>query len=432
MRDRTSVCDLGAKVGEEVLLCGWVRQRRSSGAKLHFLQVRDGTGLVQVVVKKGNVEEAQLEAVRHVPQESSVVVRGTVRADDRQVGGVEVTASSFTVLHEAAEYPLGKKEHGTGFLMDNRHLWLRSSRPHAALRVRAEVIRACRDHLDGLGFTCVDAPIFNSAAAEGTATLFPVEYFGETIYLSQTGQLHMEAAAQALGRVYCFGPTFRAEKSKTRRHLTEFWMLEPEVAYADLEEIMDLMEGMIAFVVERVLERRRQDLDTLERDVSRLESCVPPFPRVSYDEALGMLAGNDADIAWGEDFGAPQEDAVSARFDRPVLVHRFPTAIKAFYMQADPARPEVVLGCDMIAPEGYGEIIGGGERSPDLAYLERKIEEEGLPKAAYEWYLDLRRYGACPSAGFGMGLERVVAWLCDLRHVREAAPFARTIARTKP
>ncbi len=433
MKDRTTISELPQKAGEDVLLCGWVRQRRSSGAKLRFLQIRDGTGLVQVVVKKGNVEDDALEAAGHVPLESSVVIRGTVREDERQVGGVEITATSFHVLHAAVgEYPLGKKDHGTGFLMDNRHLWLRSSRPHAAMRLRAEIISACRDHLDDLGFVGVDAPIFNSAAAEGTATLFPVEYFGDKVYLSQTGQLHMEAAAQALGKVYCFGPTFRAEKSKTRRHLTEFWMLEPEMAFADLDEDMDVMESMIGHVVQRVLENCKTELETLGRDISKLETCVPPFPRISYDDALEELKGTDAEIPWGEDFGAPQEDAVSAKYDRPILVHRFPTKIKAFYMQRDPARPEVVLGCDMIAPEGYGEIIGGGERCPDIDYLLEQIEHEGLPQEAYEWYLDLRRYGACPSAGFGMGLERVVAWLGDLKHVREAAPFARTMARTYP
>ncbi|MDJ0522703.1 MAG: asparagine--tRNA ligase [Planctomycetota bacterium] len=433
MQDRIRIRSLSEHVGAEVVLCGWVRQRRSSGAKLHFLQVSDGTAGVQVVVKKGNVPDEQLEAARYVPFESTVVVRGTVKEDARQVGGVEVSATEFEVMSAAAEdFPIGRKEHGVGFLMDNRHLWLRSSRPRAAMRIRAEVIRACRDYLDEGGFTCVDAPIFNSSAAEGTATLFPVGYFDQTIYLSQTGQLHMEAAAQALGDVYCFGPTFRAEKSKTRRHLTEFWMLEPEMAFADLDEDMDVMEGMIGRVVERVLERCGPELDVLERDRAILERCLPPYPRISYTEALERLEGTDASIPWGEDFGAPQEDAVSAMFEKPVLVHRFPTAIKAFYMKPDPEQPEVVLGCDMIAPEGYGEIIGGGERSADLAYLERKIEEEGLPKEPYEWYLDLRRYGANPTAGFGMGLERVVAWMGDLGHVREAAPFARTMARTSP
>ncbi len=433
MEDRIRIRQLAEHAGSDVVLCGWVRQRRSSGSKLHFMQIDDGTGRVQVVVKKGNVPDEQLEAAGKVPFESTVIIRGSVKEDARQLGGIEVAATEFQVLSAAVgEFPIGKKEHGVGFLMDNRHLWLRSRRPQAALRIRAEVIRACREHLDGRGFTNVDAPIFNSSAAEGTATLFPVEYFGETIYLSQTGQLHMEAAAQALGDVYCFGPTFRAEKSKTRRHLTEFWMLEPEMAFADLNEAMDVMESMIGSVVERTLTNCRPELDALERDIAKLEACMPPYPRISYSDALERLKGTDAEIPWGEDFGAPQEDAVSAGFDKPILVHRFPTAIKAFYMKPDPDQPEVVLGCDMIAPEGYGEIIGGGERASDLAYLEHKIAEEGLPKEAYEWYLDLRRYGANPTAGFGMGLERVVAWMGDLGHVREAAPFARTMSRTFP
>ncbi|MFM8979422.1 MAG: asparagine--tRNA ligase [Planctomycetia bacterium] len=432
MAARTLVSDLAQHVGQEVVVQGWVRNRRTAG-KLVFVEVRDGSGVVQVVVKAGQADPAALEAAAQVPQESTVEVRGSVRADARQAGGVELAASAFQVLAACqGEWPRGKKDHGIAFLMDNRHLWLRSSRPSAVLRIRAEVERACREHLDAQGFTAVDAPIFNGAAAEGTATLFPVEYFGEKVYLSQTGQLYMEAAAQALGKVYCFGPTFRAEKSKTRRHLTEFWMLEPEAAFWHLQDVMDLMQGLIGHVLTRVLERRREDLKVLERDVARLEAALPPFPIVSYDEALKRLEGTPASIPWGEDFGAPQEDALSTQFGKPILVHRFPTKIKAFYMQRDPARPEVVLGCDLIAPEGYGEIIGGGERCPDIAWLEHKIAEEKLPREAYEWYLDLRRYGACPSAGFGMGLERVVAWVCGLDHVREAAPFARTMGRVYP
>jgi asparaginyl-tRNA synthetase len=368
-----------------------------------------------------------------VPLESSVAVTGAVRADPRSPGGVELSVSALEVVGACtAEFPIGKKEHGIGFLMEQRHLYLRSAKPTAVLRIRAEVERAMREHLDAQGYTAVDAPIFTPAAAEGTATLFRVDYFGEPAFLSQTGQLYMEAAAQALGKAYCFGPTFRAEKSKTRRHLTEFWMLEPEAAFGDLEEVMALMESLTAHAVARVLERRRADLETLGRDLARLEAVKAPFPRVSYDEALAMLEGTPASIPWGEDFGAPQEDALSAKYDRPVLVHRFPTKIKAFYMRPDPARPEVVLGCDMIGPEGYGELIGGGERSSDLAYLEKKIAEHGLPKEAYEWYLDLRRYGACPTAGFGLGLERTVAWICGLDHAREAAPFPRTLQRIWP
>jgi asparaginyl-tRNA synthetase len=432
MLDRTWVADLSARIGQEVVVVGWVRHQRSAG-KLHFVEVRDGSGVVQAVVKKGQVPDADLEAAAGATIESAVRVRGSVREDARQVGGVELTASGFEVLAACtADFPLGKKEHGVGFLMDQRHLWLRSSKPAAVLRIRAEVERACREHLDALGFTAVDAPIFTPGAAEGTATLFPVDYFGRQVYLSQTGQLHMEAAAQALGRVYCFGPTFRAEKSKTRRHLTEFWMLEPEVSFAGLSEIMGLMESLVGHVLQRVLERRREELKVLERDVAKLERALPPYPRISYDDALKALVGTEAEIPWGEDFGAPQEDHLSARHETPVLVHGFPLAVKAFYMRPDPQRPEVAMGCDMIAPEGYGEIIGGGERSADLAYLERRIAEQGLPKAAYEWYLDLRRYGAAPSAGFGLGLERTVAWISGLDHVREAAPFPRTMSRVEP
>jgi asparaginyl-tRNA synthetase len=432
MTARTWIADLPRHVGETVTLLGWVRHRRSSG-KIHFLEVRDGSAWVQVVVKKGAAAGDVLDAVASVGLESAVRVVGTVREDARQVGGVEVTAEDVAVLAPTVgEWPLGKKDHGVGFLMDHRHLWLRSSRPWAVMRVRAEVMRACREHLDGLGYVNVDAPIFNPSAAEGTASLFAVDYFEDTVYLSQTGQLHMEAAAQALGRVYCFGPTFRAEKSKTRRHLTEFWMLEPELAFGSLDDVMDLAEGLVGTIVHRVLERCARELEVLERDVTKLERALPPYPRIAYDDALGMLEGTDAALPWGEDFGAPQEDAVSARHETPVLVHRFPTAVKAFYMRPDPDREEVVLGCDMIAPEGYGEIIGGGERASDIAYLERRIADEGLPKDAYEWYLDLRRYGACPSAGFGLGLERVVAWLCGLDHVREAIAFPRTLSRTSP
>jgi asparaginyl-tRNA synthetase len=433
MSDRTYVSDLPAAVGTTVTVAGWVRFRRSSGTKLHFLEIRDGTGSVQVVVKRGLVPEEVLDEAGRVPLESSVRVVGEVRADDRQVGGVEMQASALEIVQACPDdFPIGKKEHGAGFLFDQRHLWLRSAKPAATLRLRAHVVRACREHLDGLGFVNVDAPIFQSAAAEGTATLFPVAYFDQTVYLSQTGQLHMEAAAQALGKVYCFGPTFRAEKSKTRRHLTEFWMLEPEMSFAHLEDSMALMESLIGHVLDHVLQHARPELQTLERDIGALERSRPPFPRISYDEAVERLQGTEAAITWGEDFGAPQETQLSSAYSGPILVHRFPTKIKAFYMRPDPQRPEVALGCDLIAPEGYGEIIGGGERASDLAFLERRIAEEGLPPAAYTWYLDLRRYGGAPTAGFGMGLERVVAWLGGLGHVREAGAFPRTLNRTAP
>jgi len=432
MSQRTAVIALPSKVGESVTVNGWIYHRRTAG-KLCFLEIRDGSAMVQAVLKRGAVPDEAFEAVEKAPLESSVSLAGTVRADPRSPGGVELSVTGATIVGACVgEFPIGKKEHGIGFLMEQRHLYLRSKKPTAVLRIRAEVERALREYLDANGYTAVDAPIFTPSAAEGTANLFRVDYFGEPAFLSQTGQLYMEAAAQALGKVYCFGPTFRAEKSKTRRHLTEFWMLEPEIAFGDLEEVMALMEGCVSHAVTRVLERRRPELEVLERDVKRLESVKPPFPRVSYDEALERLKGSEASIPWGEDFGAPQEDRISAAYDRPVLIHRFPTKIKAFYMRPDPARPEVALGCDLIAPEGYGEIIGGGERASDLAYLERKIAEEGLPKEAYEWYLDLRRYGACPSAGFGLGLERTVAWICGLDHAREAAAFPRTLTRVYP
>jgi len=430
MDDRTWIADL--EVGTTVTLYAWVRHRRASG-KLVFLELRDGTGQVQAVVKAGNAGEEVLEAAAKVGLESSVRVQGEVRRHARRENEFEVQVASFTVLGATEEeYPLGKKDHGTGFLFDHRHLWLRSSRPAAVLRIRAQVVRALREYLDDRGFVGVDAPIFQSAAAEGTATLFPVEYFDAKVYLSQTGQLHMEAAAQALGRVYCFGPTFRAEKSKTRRHLTEFWMLEPEIAFGSLDDSMALMEGIVAHTVQRVLERCRSELSTLERDVSKLEAAVPPYPRLSYTEAVAQLEGTEAAIRWGEDFGAPQEDALSRLYDRPILVHRYPAAIKAFYMRRDPEREEVALGADMIAPEGFGEIIGGGERSADLAFLQAQIKEHGLPPEAYRWYLDLRRFGAAPSSGFGLGLERVVTWICGLNHIREAIPFPRTMLRTSP
>jgi asparaginyl-tRNA synthetase len=433
MTPRTPVADLPRRVGETVTVMGWVFRRRTAG-KLCFLELRDGSGVVQAVISRKDVPVEAFEAADKVPLESSASVTGVVRADPRAPSGVELSATGFQVVSACvSEFPIGKKDdHGIGFLMEERHLYLRSSRPTAVLRIRAEVERALREHLDAEGYTAVDAPIFTPSAAEGTATLFRVDYFGEPAFLSQTGQLYMEAAAQALGKVYCFGPTFRAEKSKTRRHLTEFWMLEPEIAFGDLEEVMALMEGCVSHAVARVLERRRADLVTLGRDLGKLEAIKPPFPRVSYDEALERLKGTPAEIPWGEDFGAPQEDALAVGYDRPILLHRFPTKIKAFYMKSDPARPEVVLGCDLIAPEGYGELIGGGERSADLALLERKIAEEGLPKAAYEWYLDLRRYGANPSAGFGLGLERTVAYICGLDHAREAAAFPRTLHRIYP
>lgn len=427
-----AVSDLPGHVGEEVELRGWLQNSRSSG-RIHFLLVRDGTGVVQAVVSRAEVPEEIFASAGRLPQESSLVLTGVVRGDSRAAGGVELSVTSLCVVQEAEPYPITPKAHGIEFLMDHRHLWLRSSRPQATMRVRAEVIRAMTDYLDGLGFLRVDAPILTPASVEGTTTLFQTEYFDlGHAYLTQSGQLYNEAAAMALGRVYCFGPTFRAEKSKTRRHLTEFWMLEPEAAYMDLEGYMELAEGFVSSVVARVLDRCQRELALLERDLAPLERVTPPFPRISYDEALGRLDRKGMRLAWGEDLGGDEETSVSEEFDRPVFVHRYPARCKAFYMQPDPLRPEVVLGADLLAPEGYGEIIGGGQRVHDLALLEERLAEHGLSQETYQWYLDLRRYGSVPHSGFGIGIERTVAWICGLDHVREAVPFPRLLNRLTP
>lgn len=427
-----TIAALPGHVGEEVELRGWLQHRRSSG-KILFLLVRDGTGAVQVIMSRQDVPEEVFATADRLPQESSVVVTGVVRADPRAPGGVELAASSLRVVHEAEPYPITSKPHGIEFLMDHRHLWLRSSRQQAILRVRAEVIRAMTEYLDGHDFLRVDAPILTPAAVEGTTTLFETQYFDlGSAYLTQSGQLYNEAAAMAFGRVYCFGPTFRAEKSKTRRHLIEFWMLEPEVAYLDLDGYMALAEDFVSSVVVRILERCREPLATLERDLAPLERVCPPFPRISYDEALRLLSAAGKPVAWGEDLGGDEETAVSQQFDRPVFIHRYPTRCKAFYMQPDPGRPDVVLGADLIAPEGYGEIIGGGQRVHDLDLLRARLAEHGLPESTYQWYLDLRRYGSVPHSGFGIGIERTVAWLCGIEHVREAIPFPRLLNRLYP
>ncbi len=423
---------LAAHAGQAVEVRGWLYNRRSSG-RIHFLTLRDGTGLVQAVMSKADVPAEMFAAADRLPQESSVIARGTVRVDARAPGGVEVSISALRVVHEAEPYPITPKEHGVEFLMDHRHLWLRSSRQQAVLRVRAEIIRAMTDYLDGHGYLRVDAPILTPAAAEGTTTLFSTEYFdlGQA-YLTQSGQLYNEAAAMAFGRVYCFGPTFRAEKSKTRRHLIEFWMLEPEAAFMELDDYMTLAEDFVASVVGRVLDRCRAELVALERDTTPLERVTAPFPRISYDDALALLAEKGVRVAWGDDLGADEETALSMHFDRPVLIHRYPAQCKAFYMQPDPQRPEVVLGADMLAPEGYGEIIGGGQRIHDRALLEQRLAEHRLPVEPYQWYLDLRRYGSVPHSGFGIGVERTVAWLCGLEHVRETIPFPRLLNRLYP
>jgi asparaginyl-tRNA synthetase len=428
---RVSVDEVHAHAGEEVRLRGWLYNKRSSG-KLHFLQLRDGTGVIQCVVFKGDVPEETFAQADHLPQESSLEVTGTVRADKRSPLGFELGVTSLAVVHEAQEYPIGPKEHGTGFLMDHRHLWLRSSRQHAILRIRARLIQAARAFFDARGFVLLDAPIFTPAACEGTTTLFETDYFGEKAYLSQSGQLYLEPAAAAFGRVYCFGPTFRAEKSKTRRHLTEFWMVEPEVAFLEFDGLCELAEDFIVHLVERALNRCAEELKRLERDVSRLEAVKKPFPRITYREGIARLRERGFSVEFGDDFGADEETALCQDLTRPLIVSRFPAAIKSFYMQPDPEDPEVVLGLDMLAPEGYGEIIGGSQRIHDLALLEARLEAHGLPRAAYEWYLDVRRYGTFPHSGFGMGLERLVTWICGIHHLREAIPYPRTLKRIYP
>jgi len=423
--------DIARYVGQEVRVRGWLRTHRSSG-KVQFLTVRDGTGDLQAVVSKGVVGEEQFAQSASLTQESSLILTGTVKADKRAQGGYELEVTRIEPIQIAEPYPIQPKEHGVGFLMEHRHLWLRSSRQHAILRIRHEIIRACRNFFDDRGFVLVDAPIFTPNACEGTTTLFQTDYFDDKAYLTQSGQLYSEATAAAFGKVYCFGPTFRAEKSKTRRHLMEFWMVEPEVAFAELPEMMDLAEALLSFIVGRVLETRRAELAVLERDTSKLDRVVSPFPRISYDEAVSLLQKKGNPIQPGDDFGGDEETMLSNEFDRPVIVHRYPRAIKAFYMQNDPARPELALCMDVLAPEGYGEIIGGGQRIHEQDKLLARIQEHKLPEAAFRWYVDLRRYGSVPHAGFGMGIERVVAWICGLDHVRETIPFPRMLYKLYP
>ena len=429
---RVYIEDIDKHEGEDVTIKGWLHNRRSSG-KIHFLIVRDGTGFIQGVMSKAAVGDELFRTADHLSQETSIIVTGTARADPRAPTGYEIDIKRLDVVGGSHDFPITPKEHGVDYLLDRRHLWIRSERQHAILRVRHEIVNAVRDFFNGRGFILADSPIFTPAACEGTTTLFPAQYFEETTaYLTQSGQLYNEANAMALGKVYCFGPTFRAEKSKTRRHLTEFWMVEPEMAYADLNDVMDLAEDLIVDVVGRVLNRRRRELTVLERDISKLESVKKPFPRLSYDDAVKLLREKGLSIEWGGDFGGADETALSEQFDRPVMVHRYPVAVKAFYMKPDPDRPDVALGVDVLAPEGYGEIIGGGERLADLDLLLHRIEEHKLPQEAFEWYLDLRRYGTVPHGGFGMGIERVVAWICKLEHVRETIPYPRMLYRLYP
>ncbi len=431
MAELATVDKIAGFVGREVLLRGWLQNRTDKG-RLQFLSFRDGTGAIQVVAFHKNLAPDAFEAVRRLTIESSIEVTGTVREDPRAPGGYEVDASEVHVVQMAQEYPITPKEHGIDFLMDNRHLWIRSPRQHAILRVRATVIRTIRNWLDGQGFTLMDTPILTPAACEGTTTLFQTDYFGESAYLTQSGQLYNEATIMAFGKVYCFGPTFRAEKSKTRRHLIEFWMVEPEMAYADLEECMRVEEEFVSAIVQTALAERAADLELLGRDTTLLSQIVPPFPRISYDEAVEILNREGVPIAWGDDFGAPHETALAQHYNKPVFVTRYPAQCKAFYMEADPARPELSLSVDLLAPEGYGEIIGGGQRTASLELLERRLAEHNLPREAFEWYLDLRRYGSVPHSGFGLGIERTVTWICGIEHIREAIPFPRTLGRIYP
>jgi asparaginyl-tRNA synthetase len=423
--------NLGRHSGQQVTVEGWLYNRRSSG-KIMFLIVRDGSGLLQGVVAKKEVGEAVFAKADQLTQESSLRLTGMVHEEPRSVGGYEMHVTNVEVINIAQEYPITHKEHGIDFLAERRHLWIRAPRQTAILRVRSEIEHAFRDFFYQRDFVLADAPIITPAACEGTTTLFELDYHGEKAFLSQSGQLYSEANAMALGRIYCFGPTFRAEKSKTRRHLMEFWMIEAEMAFFDLEQNLRLQEDMVSYVVQRVLERCQNQLKVLERDVSKLESIKAPFPRISYTEAVEILNKAGEEFSWGEDFGAPHETIISGQFDRPVFVHRYPTAIKAFYMKPDPNDPKVVLGADLLAPEGYGEVIGGGQRIDDLALLEQRIEEHKLPVEAFSWYLDLRRYGSVPHSGFGLGLERTVAWICGLDHIRETIPFPRMLHKMYP
>jgi asparaginyl-tRNA synthetase len=417
--------------GQTVQLNGWVYNSRRSG-KIGFLMFRDGFGIIQCIVAKNDVGEDQFEVFKSLTQESSLSVIGEVVKNDRAPGGFEMVVSELTVHQLSSEYPITPKEHGTDFLMNHRHLWLRSKRQYSILKVRHEIIKAVRDFFDSNDFTLCDSPIFTPNAAEGTSTLFGTDYFGNTAYLAQTGQLYGEAAAMAVGRHYNFGPTFRAEKSKTRRHLTEFWMVEPEIAYCNIDEDMDWAERLILSIIERVLENRKNELEVLERDLEKLKQIKAPFPRVSYTECVDLLNKGGIDFKWGDDFGAPEETFIGEQYNQPVMVHRFPSAIKAFYMKRDPENDKVVLGMDVLAPEGFGEIIGGSERETEISLLEDRIKDEELNQADYEWFLDLRRFGSVPHSGFGMGIERVVAWICNLPHVRETIPFPRTIGRLYP
>ena len=427
-----NIKDLDKFDSQEVELRGWVYNIRTIG-KIWFVILRDGTGLLQGVVVKGEASDETFLLEHELNQEDSIIINGTVRKEPRSVGGYELGVKEIKVVnHVTEEFPISPKEHGADFLMSNRHLWLRSKRQNSIMRIRHQVVKAIRDFFDENGFTLIDSPIFTSNAVEGTTTLFEVDYFERSAYLTQSGQLYQEAGATAFGKTYCFGPTFRAEKSKTRRHLTEFWMVEPEMAYVDLDENMTWAEKLVGFIIQRVLEKCVNDLSVLERDITKLESIIPPFPRITYDEAVSLLKDNGSEFVYGSDFGAPDETILSEQFDKPIMVHRWPANIKAFYMKRDSDNPDLALGVDMIAPEGYGEIIGGGQREDDINILIDTIRHHDLPLEPFKWYLDLRKYGSVPHSGFGLGLERTVAWICGTKHIRETIPFPRTMSRIEP
>ncbi|MCL6458501.1 MAG: asparagine--tRNA ligase [Gorillibacterium sp.] len=431
MATKSTISEVSNHVGQEVTIGSWVNNKRSSG-KIQFLQLRDGTGYIQAVVVKSEVSEEAWEAAKSLTQESSLYITGLVREEARSQSGFELTVTGIEIIQVAVDYPITPKEHGVDYLMDHRHLWIRSPRQRAVLIIRAQIIRAVQKFFDDRGFRLVDPPILTPSSCEGTTELFHTKYFDEDAFLTQSGQLYMEAAAMALGKVYSFGPTFRAEKSKTRRHLIEFWMIEPEMAFTDLEESLVVQEQFVSYVIQYVVANCRKELETLERDIPKLEAIQAPFPRITYDEAIVFLNENGFEIPWGEDFGAPHETAIAEKYEKPVFITHYPTKIKAFYMKPDPNRPEVVLCADMIAPEGYGEIIGGSQRIDDPELMEERFKEHELSTDAYQWYMDLRKYGTVPHAGFGLGLERTVAWICGLDHVRETIPFPRLLNRLYP
>ena len=431
LTEKPNIKNIGKWDNQEVELKGWVYNKRSSG-KIHFLMLRDGTGIIQGVAGKNDVSEEVFTRMNTLTQESSVIIKGKVRADKRAPGGYELTITDLEIVQIAKEYPISLKDHGVEFLMEHRHLWLRSKKQHAIMLIRHEIIKSCRNFLDNNGFVLMDTPILTPSACEGTTTLFETDYFDTKAYLTQSGQLYNEANCMAFGKVYCFGPTFRAEKSKTRRHLMEFWMVEPEMAYVELDECMDVEEEMISYIAKQVLENRGEELKTIERDPACLEKITAPFYRITYDEAVEILKKKGIEFQWGDDFGAPHETAISENFDRPVFVRNYPTHCKAFYMKPKEDRPEVCLGADLLATEGYGEVIGGGERISDPELLLKRIEEHKLPQDAYQWYIDLRQFGSVPHSGFGIGIERTVSWLCGLKHIRETIPYPRMLEKIYP